>query len=148
MLAQLHILSDLLRHCSRWSKAFRDWFQKAQREREARGRKLLAEWLSPEQWAQYDANGHFEVSGCDTGRRYRIRHGNVTNVYELDEAGQPRAGWCFVPKGSLVAGDVVLAQKIALETNECGALAVANTFEISRSLRTGLPGDRGRCEGH
>jgi hypothetical protein len=35
-------------------------------------------------------------------------------------------GWCFVPKGSLVTGDVMLAQKIALETFECRALAVAN----------------------
>jgi hypothetical protein len=33
-----------------------------------------------------------------------------------------------VPTGHLVAGDVMLAQKIALETNEFGALAVANTF--------------------
>jgi hypothetical protein len=152
MLAQPHIaktfLSDFLQRCSRWPKALRDWFREAQREREARGRRLLTEWLSPEQWAQYEANGYFDVSGCDTGKRYRIRHGIVTNVYELNEAGQPRTGWCFVPEGSLVAGDVVLAQKIALETDERGALAVANTFEISRSLSSGLSGDRGRCEGH
>jgi hypothetical protein len=37
-------------------------------------------------------------------------------------------GWCFVPYGSLVAGDVVLAQKIALETFEHGALLVAKRF--------------------
>jgi hypothetical protein len=35
-----------------------------------------------------------------------------------------------VPTGNLVAGDVVLAQKIALETNETGALAVANRFPV------------------
>ena len=34
----------------------------------------------------------------------------------------------FVPVGYLVAGDVMLAQKIALETNELSALAVANRF--------------------
>ena len=34
----------------------------------------------------------------------------------------------LVPLGYLVAGDVMLAQKIALETNEFGALAVANSF--------------------
>jgi len=33
-----------------------------------------------------------------------------------------------VPKGYLVAGDVMLAQKIALETNERRALTVANKF--------------------
>jgi hypothetical protein len=123
-------LGDALRHCRRMAKAFRDWFQEAQREREARGRKLLTEWLSPEQWAQYEAYGFFDVTGSDTGRRYRIRHGTVANVYEVDESGQTRAGWCFVPNGNLVAGDVVLAQKIALETDERGALAVANNLEV------------------
>jgi hypothetical protein len=37
-------------------------------------------------------------------------------------------GWCFVPSGSLVAGDVMLAQKVALEAFECEALAVAKRF--------------------
>jgi hypothetical protein len=50
------------------------------------------------------------------------------NVVELDHAGDSRLGWCFVPEGCLVAGDVLLAQKIALETNESGALAVAKRF--------------------
>ena len=31
----------------------------------------------------------------------------VTNVHEIDGAGQPVTGWCFVPSGGLVAGDVV-----------------------------------------
>jgi hypothetical protein len=39
-------------------------------------------------------------------------------------------GWCFVPRGQLVPGDVMLAQKIALETNETAALAVANRFSL------------------
>jgi hypothetical protein len=52
------------------------------------------------------------------------------NVYELDNAGRPRVGWCFVPNDHLVAGDVMLAQKIALETDERGALAVARNFTI------------------
>jgi hypothetical protein len=38
------------------------------------------------------------------------------NIHELDGAGRPRVGWCFAPKGYLVAGDVMLAQKIALES--------------------------------
>ena len=46
----------------------------------------------------------------------------------MDEAGDPKMGWCFVPKGYLVPGDVMLAQKIALETDELNALAVANRF--------------------
>ncbi|SRR5258708_40271246 len=95
-------------------------------EREARGLELLKEWLSPEQVAQYDAKSYFEVTGCHSGKRYRINHGTSMNIHELDGAGCPCVGWCFTPKGYLVAGDVMLAQKIALETDERGALAVAN----------------------
>jgi len=75
-------------------------------------------------------NDYFEVTGFHTGKRYRINHGIGVNVYELDDVGRPRAGWCFVPSDNLVAGDVMLAQKIALETDERGALAVAKNFVI------------------
>ena len=95
---------------------------------EARGLRLLRNWLSSEQRAQFDANRYFDVIGCDSGSRYRIHYGAMSNVHEIDAAGCPRVGWCFVPVGYLVAGDVMLAQKIALETNELGALAVANSF--------------------
>lgn len=37
-------------------------------------------------------------------------------------------GWCFVPKGALVGGDIMLAQEIALETDEPTVLAIANWF--------------------
>lgn len=95
-----------------------------------RGRRLLLEWLSETQRIQYEERNYFEVTGCHSGKRYRIRHGTGTNVYGLDDAGKPRTGWCFVPDGYLVAGDVMLAQKIALETDERGALAMANTFSL------------------
>jgi hypothetical protein len=107
-------------------------------EREARGRELLKEWLSPEQLAQYDARSYFEVTGCHSGKRYRISHGTSMNIHELDGAGRPRFGWCFTPKGYLVAGDVMLAQKIALETDERGALAVANKFAVPTGRRNTL----------
>jgi hypothetical protein len=57
------------------------------------------------------------------------------NIHELDGAGLPCVGWCFAPKGYLVAGDVMLAQKIALETDERGALAVANKFLVPTGRR-------------
>ena len=94
--------------------------------REARGINLLREWLSPEQRSQFDSERYFDVIGCATRKRYRIRYGTATNIHEIDEAGCPLTGWCFVPDGYLVAGDVMLAQKIALETDELAALAVAN----------------------
>ena len=95
-------------------------------EKEARGRKLLKDWLSPEQLKCYEKNRFFDVVGSDTATVYRIHHGTQTNIEELDSIGKPILRWCFVPLGNLVAGDVMLAQKIALETNERGARAVAN----------------------
>ena len=98
--------------------------------REERGVNLLREWLSPEQRAQFDAKRYFDVTGCDSGKRYRIHYGETTNVHEIGDGDLPSVGWCFMPVGFLVAGDVMLAQKIALETYEYGTLAVANTFPI------------------
>ena len=95
---------------------------------EARGRRLLRRWLSAEQLAQFDARNFFDVIGCHTAKRYRIYYANVANVEELDKVGRPIVRYCFIPKGDLVPGDVMLAQKIALETDELAALAVANRF--------------------
>jgi hypothetical protein len=95
---------------------------------EARGLRLLRNWLSPKQREDFDRSGYFDVVGCDSRTRYRIRFGTAMNVHELDEIGNFRMGWCFVPDGSLVAGDVMLAQKIALETSEYAALSVAKRF--------------------
>ena len=110
------------------SLRFVSGFRHAYFESEARGLELLKEWLSPEQFAQYDAKCYFEVTGCHSGKRYRISHGTAMNIYELDGAGHPCVGLCFAPQGYLVAGDVMLAQKIALETDERRALTVANRF--------------------
>jgi hypothetical protein len=95
---------------------------------EARGRRLLRHWLSPRQLAQFDAFNFFDVVGCHTAKRYRIYHATAANVEELDKVGHPIVRYCFVPKGYLVPGDVMLAQKIALETDELAALEVANRF--------------------
>lgn len=91
-----------------------------------KGLALLKEWLTPEQWTQYEAHRWFEVKGGSSGNRYRINHGRQMNIDELDADGRKVCGWCFLPEGQLVAGDVMLAQKIALETNEVAALKVAN----------------------
>jgi hypothetical protein len=95
-------------------------------ETEARALTLLKGWLSPKQRACYDRFRYFEVTGSETGTRYRIHHGTQTNIEELSSTGYLVCKWCFVPEGDLAAGDVMLAQKIALETNERGALAVAH----------------------
>jgi hypothetical protein len=95
---------------------------------EARGLRLLRRWLSRSQFEQFDAEGHFDVIGSVTGRKYRIEYGTSMNVYELGDTGRLKVGWCFMPQGCLVAGDVMLAQKIALETFESRVLLVGGRF--------------------
>src|SRR6476661_6328441 len=86
--------------------------------------------------AQFDAQRYFDVVGCDSGKRYRIHYGVITNVHEIDDHDRLLVAWCFLPEGPLVAGDVMLAQKIALETYEHAALAVANRFSTALYRRT------------
>jgi hypothetical protein len=97
----------------------------------ARGRRLLKRWLSAKQLMQFEAFGFFEVVGCHTLKRYRIHYAPAANVEELDEAGDPVWRLCFVPQGHLVPGDVMLAQKIALENDETAALGLANRLATS-----------------
>jgi len=93
---------------------------------EERGIRLLMENLSPAQLEQYRQHQWFDVIGGKTGRRYRIRYGRSMNIDQLDRKGRRVCGWCFFPEGRLVPGDVMLAQKLALELFECEALEVAN----------------------
>jgi hypothetical protein len=100
----------------------------AYREAHARGIRLLNECLSPLQREQYAKYGYFEVVGGTTGKSYRIKKGAQMNVEELGKNGKRVKVLCFIPKGGLVVGDVMLAQKFALELFEPHALAVANAI--------------------
>ena len=95
---------------------------------EGRSLRLLREWLSPTQREQFARRGDFGVIGSDSGKRYRIHAGASVNVCEIDERGRLLEGLCFMPIGALPIGDVMLAQKIALETCEGEARAVARRF--------------------
>ena len=101
---------------------------------EGRSLQLLRDWLSPAQQEQFASKGYFEVVGSDSGKRYRIHAGASANVCEIDERGRLKSGLCFLPVGELPIGDVMLAQKIALETCEGRALAVARRFAPSGFL--------------
>jgi hypothetical protein len=96
------------------------------KEADARGVHLLTRHMSPAQREQYLRHGYFEVIGGDTGWRYRIREGYAMNVEQLDEKGRRIQLLCFAPRGGLPVGDVMLAQKIALELFESATLRVAN----------------------
>jgi hypothetical protein len=104
----------------------RTFLDEGRSEAHERGMRLLKENLSPAQRLQYQKSGYFEVIGGRTGKRYRIRHGRSMNIDQLDKNGRRICGWCFFPEGNLVTGDVMLAQKLALELFEAEALKVAN----------------------
>jgi hypothetical protein len=93
---------------------------------EERSQYLLRQWLSPDQAEQYDKYQRFDVVGSDTGTRYRVRRGTTMNIEELTADGYVTRRWCFAPEGASAIGDVMLAQKSALETFELDALAIAN----------------------
>jgi len=95
----------------------------AEKTPEGRSLRLLRQWLSPAQRARLAESGYFEVVGCDTGTQYRIYPGAMSNVCEIDEKGRPRYGLCFGTVGELPIGDVMLAQKIALESCESSAFS-------------------------
>jgi hypothetical protein len=129
------ILADLLSN--------REAGASAQRKKvEQRAYILLKEWLSPEQLAQLERHGYFEVRGSHSGKCYRIRRDRNMNIDELDGKGFRVAVWCFGPTGQLPLGDNMLAQKIALETDEQAALAIANRAwerRRGRYLQSNLP---------
>jgi hypothetical protein len=109
-----------------WARVDREEHCRSHLQSGERSQDLLRQWLSPDQAEQYDKYQRFEVVGSDTATRYRILRGTMMNIVELAANGRVTRRWCFAPEGSLATGDVMLAQKIALETFELNALAIAN----------------------
>ena len=108
---------------------YRKFLNLARNTKERRGLRLMQEWLSPAQRQQFERFGYFDVVGCTSGTVYRIYHSlTAPNVYEINDVGRRKKAVCFAPIDPLVKGDVMLAQKIALETDEQSALTVANIF--------------------
>jgi hypothetical protein len=107
------------------------WAERVQKAH-ARGLKLLRRNLTPEQRASFDEHAYFDVIGGATGKRYRIHDGCQRNVYELGLSGKPICGFCFLPMGDLARGDIMLAQKNALELDEWKTRSIAIAFDDRR----------------
>lgn len=100
-------------------------------EAQKRGLELLKANLTLAQREQYATVRHFDVRGGRTGKIYRIHHGRQMNIAQYPKnGGKPITGLCFLPRGNLVDGDVMLAQKMTLEAAEDQALRIANRFRI------------------
>jgi hypothetical protein len=86
---------------------------------------LLEEWLSPTQLSEYKRTKQFTVTGSQGGK-YIIGFGINFNVIEHDNNGNPVSKLCIQPEGALFEGDIMLAQKILLETDEKKVLEITN----------------------
>jgi hypothetical protein len=133
------------RFCSWWRRQFnvvRDGSLLSLTLRATHGSaiQLLNASLSQQQRDQLEKRGYFEVIGGTTGKCYRIRSDYRMNVEELDKNGRRVCLLCFVPRGRLMLGNIMLAQKLALELFETQALAAANKisteYDLSRIVRS------------
>lgn len=94
----------------------------------ARARVLLESALTPRQRRDLFAERCFYVRG----RRftYRIREGHSGNVDQLDSAGLVISRFCARPVGRLPVYDVMLAQKLWIETDESMFLKQAAPYPL------------------
>lgn len=108
--------------------------EREQRAQEAteRARELLRGLLTEEQWQEYDDHETFTVIGS-SGQRFRIDHGTTGNVTTVDSDGYPLVAYCAHPElydqdshRYLPTEDVLVAQALALMTDDAAFLAVAN----------------------
>jgi hypothetical protein len=88
-------------------------------------RALLLSCLTPAQQEEYQASQSFTVK-VPSGNRYRIEPRKNYNVVGLSRKGRPQAEYCAGPVEDVPLEDQMLAQKLLLETDEAGFLAVAN----------------------
>lgn len=97
-----------------------------------RSRTLLTECLSPSQREELAADDQFHMRGAD-GHTYIIKRGFGHNVYRLDADGHPVAEYCIIISDwSIPDYDLMLAQKLLLETNPHEFEAVSNIRILNR----------------
>lgn len=109
-----------------------------------RGWQLLLENLTPGQRHELETKNYFTVIGNASRRRYAIGKDITYNICLLTPgtAEWAEANYCFRPEGDLCLGDVMLTQKIALETNEVEALSIANVVMVSGPMSDYFPPPR------
>jgi len=118
----------LLRAWNQWifyPRFLHDWAV-AREQAQNRAEQLLLGNLTTDQIVHYEKQRCFYVRGGATGRQYRIRRGTQMNVDVLDDHSRVITKLCFVPVGDLVEGDILLAQKLALELFETEVLRTAH----------------------
>lgn len=115
--------------------------RKKQDECEARARGILLEFLDQKQRAEFEEYKRFRVQGQD-GYRYVIEHKFAHNVYRIE--GETKVvEYCLVSTGHVPIYDLMLTQKLLLESNPEPFFAKANVWQLDekgqRALVTRAP---------
>jgi hypothetical protein len=113
----------------------------------ARARQLLLDYLTPAQRTTYEANGYF-VTQAKGGNRYKVTNANgLYRVFPLPKnSDRPWAELCIIPnyRGPVYPeGDVMLSQKLMIETDEERFLKTANIIQRFDPLYEKPPGPPG-----
>lgn len=98
-------------------------------EAEERAKRLLLSCLTPEQRAMFEKHAGFRVVS-NLGNVFELRSERIHNVRRLDAECRPIEEWCVTPNGRIPVHDVLLAQKVMLETDELGLRARANVWSL------------------
>lgn len=95
----------------------------------ANARKLLLEALHDSQRQELERDGYFHVETRDGTRRYRLAPSRPP-IRVHGEDGR-RWSYCIHPEYGYPAEDVVLAQKLLLESDEAAFLSIANASAMA-----------------
>jgi hypothetical protein len=101
----------------------------AVREAEGKARALLESVLNPDELTAFKRDGHLIVHGR-SGRRYRLRQGRVANIDVIHRDGRILHRLCAHPDRTMPALDIMLAQKLWLETDEHEFVSRANVHGL------------------
>jgi hypothetical protein len=85
--------------------------------------------LTAAQWAQWLTARRFEVVGS-AGGRYRVERGVLGNIVALAPDGRPTHRLCVHPDEGLPLADMLVAQTLALQSDEPGVLRLANRHAL------------------
>ncbi len=97
----------------------------------ARARKLLKRHLTPKQWLDYDTHGEFFVK-TPKGHLYQIGSARDHNIVRLNKRRKAMRVLCASIYGyGVPVEDIMLAQKLMLETQEDAFLKIAHHWPVS-----------------
>ena len=98
--------------------------EQERQEARQRAEELLFLMLSPEQQKQYKEKGYFETEVNDN--RYRLYKGRSGNIKKLNKQGREEVSLCVHPVEWTPDEDTLLAQFLALHSDEASLLGTAN----------------------